>query len=76
MCSVFSQLKYLFGLHPESSEAWAVLHALIAHGHFDAATAIGFLALLILGFTRTGLASLLGKLGMPSKPAAFVGRRS
>ena len=71
---VFSQLKYLFGLHPESSEAWAVLHALIAHGHFDAATAIGFLALLILGFTRTGLASLLGKLGMPSKPAAFVVR--
>lgn len=71
---VFSQLKYLFGLHPESSEAWAVLHALIEHGRFDAATAIGFLALLILGFTRTGLASMLNKLGLPPEPTAVVVR--
>lgn len=71
---VFSQLKYLFALHPAASDAWSVIQALLAHGHFDTASLIGLIALGVLAFARTGLSPCLLRLGVQAKHASFTVR--
>lgn len=71
---VFSQLKYLFGVHPHASDALTVISALLTHAHLDANTLIGIAAIAILAFARRSLAGLLTRAGLKAGVAAFIVR--
>lgn len=74
---VFSQVKYLFGIHPGGNDAWSVTEALLTQlPRLDnwATPAVGFASLAALVFARSALPGLLKRLGMSASQAAFAGR--
>lgn len=73
---IFSQLKYLFGLHPASNDIAAIMQALRTQWQETSipTATIGIAALLILSASRTLLPTLLTRLGLAGSTAAFIGR--
>lgn len=71
---VFSQFKYLFGIHPADGHFLTILSALFNEFQPGPTVWIAGAALALLAFARLGLAGLLGKIGLQAASTAFVVR--
>ena len=73
---ILSQVKHLLGIPATGSDAWSVLRAVLQQlpqSHAPTVL-IGLAALVVLTFARTGLARILGRLGMREGIATFLVR--